>query len=91
MTLPLDPELGAAVDHTFPQHALAEAVAAQQLDGWVLEQTRADALLDVLTRVPFEDDGLDPVLGEKVGEHEARRTRADNSYLGPDHLRLGLS
>jgi len=28
VTLPLDPELGAAVDHTFSQHAFAEAVAA---------------------------------------------------------------
>jgi len=48
-------------------------------------------VLDVLTRVPLEDDGLDPMFRQEMGEHEARGPGADNSYLGPDHPRLGLS
>jgi hypothetical protein len=69
----------------FLHHALAEAMGAEQLDGAMFEQSGAHTVLDVLARVLLEDYRLDALLGEEVGEHEARRSGTDDPDLRVRH------
>ena len=51
----------------------AEADAAQQVDAGALEDSGPDARRDVLLGPRLDDDRLDAVLGEKMGEQQAGR------------------
>jgi hypothetical protein len=62
-------------------HAIADAHLREQIDGSGFENTRADALLAILARPVFENDGLDAFQMEKVRKDEARRPGSDDSNL----------
>jgi hypothetical protein len=48
----------------------------------VLQNARADALLDVLASLPLENHRVDAAQVQKVREHEAGRAGADDRDLG---------
>ena len=81
MALALEAELEAVVDQSFAIHALREVQLAQQVDRALLQDTGADARLDVRARAMFEDDGFDPLGCQEVRKHETGRTCANDGDL----------
>ena len=68
--------------HPLAVQPLADAVLGQDVDGAVLDDAGADPRLDVLARPVLDDDRLDAVLGEDLGEEESGGTGADDGDLG---------
>jgi hypothetical protein len=61
--------------------ALGDPGIGEDLDGTVLEHARADARLHVLARAVLDDDRLDALLRQQVGEQEPGRSGADDADL----------
>ncbi len=80
-------EVAPAVPHARGQQAVRETVAAQRLDGAVLQEPGTGAGLDVRAGAPFDHDAADAGPGQQVGQNEARGPRADDGHLGaqPPH------
>jgi hypothetical protein len=78
-----EPQLDPLVDETLALEPLADAGRLQQLDRAVLENPSTDALLDVLAAAHLEDDRLDAVEVEEVGQDEPGGPRADDADLRP--------
>jgi hypothetical protein len=71
------------VDHAFLLQSLADTGLDQQLDGSVLEDAGANALLDVFAASILEDDGLDALQMQQVAEEEPGGPGPDDSDLSP--------
>ena len=81
MKLPVEEQLRAVVGQADAVHALAEAGLAQHLDGVVLQDAGADAVLGVVARAGLDDDALDAREVEQVREQQAGRACSDDSDL----------
>ncbi len=71
------------VDDPLPQEAVPDAGVDEQVRRPLLQDPRADALLDVLAAAVLEHDRLDALQLEQPGERQPGRPRADDSDLGP--------
>ncbi len=60
---------------------LGKSVLAQHIDGRRLEHACADAGEHVVAALPLEDDALDAVPVQDLGEEQAGRPRADDADL----------
>ena len=78
----VEAQLDAAVDQPLAEQPLAHPALDEEVDGALLEHPGAHPPLDVLAAARLEDDGLDAVEVEQVGEHQPRRARADDRHLG---------
>ena len=70
---------------TFAVHPFAGAAIAQHLDGAEFEHAGADALQHIGFRLPLDDDAVDSMAVQQMGEKQAGRTAADDRDLGPAH------
>ena len=85
--LAITPSDGAArPEGPFPVHALAHSRVTEDLDRPPLQDAGTDPRQHVFSRLPLQDDALDPVEVESLVEKQARRTATDDRYLSP-HLR----
>ena len=82
VALPRGLQVDAAVLEPLPVQPLPHADVVEQAHGRALEDARPDPRLDVRTRPGLEDDGLDPLPVEQVGEQQAGRPRPDDGDLG---------
>ena len=80
-------QFGAVVRKALGVHPFAHAGLAQSLGGAVLENSGADAVLDIVAVAPLEDDGFDPLQVQQLAKHQTRGAGAHDAYLGP-HLHL---
>jgi hypothetical protein len=76
-----EPNMDAFVPHTFPAQAITHADGVHQIDRALLEHASAHSLDDVLLAPILDDDRVDPRQMEKMAEHQAGRTRSDDSDL----------
>ena len=76
--LQLDP----VVNQRLPCQPVADAAGAQEIDRSRFEQSGPNPVFDVSTSLAFQDDRLDAVQAQEVGEEQSRRTRADDPDLG---------
>ena len=76
----LEGQLDAAVGEALAVEPIGDAELAEQGDARVLEHAGANAVLDVLAVVAFEDDAVDAAGGEEVGEDEAGRSGTDDRH-----------
>ena len=90
VALAVEAQLDAAVDERLAVQTVAEAGVGEQLDRALLEDARADAVLDVLAAAVLEHDRLDPLEVEEVREQQAGRPGPHDSDLCP-HLSEALS
>ncbi len=72
----------------FAVHPFASARIAQHLDGAVFEHAGADALQDISFGLPLEDDAVDSLSVQQMGQKQAGRAAADDRDLSAAH---GLS
>jgi hypothetical protein len=79
--LPRELELDPVVDEPFALEPLPHPDLAQEIDGALLEDAGANALLDVLAAPVLEDDGIDPLQMEEVRQHEPGGTGTDDPDL----------
>jgi hypothetical protein len=82
VTLALEEQLEALVDHPLPQQPVGEADLPEEVDRAVLQNACTDALLDVLPSLPLEHHRVDAAQVQKVCEHQAGRAGADDRDLG---------
>ena len=61
----------------------AEPGGAQQVDAGALQDPGPDPRRDVLLGARLDDDRLDPVLREQVGEQQAGRAGPDDGNVSP--------
>ena len=71
----------AFVNQAFALQARAHAGLLQQVDGALLEDAGADALLDIFLGAGFKDDGFDSLEMKKMREGESCRACSDDSDL----------
>ena len=81
MALAVELQVDAVVDDSLAVHALADAGVAQKVDRALLENARADAVLDVFAAAVLEHDALDAVDLEQPREREPGRAGADDADL----------
>jgi hypothetical protein len=77
----VEAQLDAVMSKAFALETLSHTRFDEQIDGALFEQASADSLLDVFPGSRFENDGFDPLQVQQVGEHESRRTCADDADL----------
>lgn len=58
---------------------------AQNLNGTEFEHPGADAFQHIRFRLPLEDDAVDSLAVQQMGEKQASRTAADNRDLSALH------
>jgi hypothetical protein len=81
MTAAAKAEINPAVAHAFPLQAIADAGLDHEVDGALLEHTRAYALDDVVAGAVFDYEGFDPVEVKQVAEHEPCGTCSHDADL----------
>ena len=78
---PVEVELEALVRQPFALQSVGQPGLAQQIDGALLEQSCADALLDVFATASLNDDGINTSESQQVSEQKAARSRTDDHHL----------
>ena len=81
MASSLEAQFDAAMDQAFSPHAIAHARFVQQVHRSLFKNTGADPLLDVLSALRLDNDGVDAREMKQVGEDEACWSGADNADL----------
>ena len=74
-------EVDAVVPHPLAVQAIGSAVLGEDVDGAVLDDAGADPGKDVVLRTVLHHDRVDAVLGEDLGEQQARGTGTDDGNL----------
>ena len=77
----VDGDLDAFVDQRLALQPFGRAGAPHHLDRSRFEHAGANAPLDMGAIAPFEDDRLDPLAPENLGQQQSRRTGADDGDL----------
>ena len=75
-------QVDAVMHQTFALHSCAHAHFGKQIDGVLLEQAGADALLTIFAAAGFEDDGFDAGKMQQMREDESGGTGSDDADLG---------
>jgi hypothetical protein len=78
----LEAQVDARVVEALAVEAFADADGVQHVDGVLLEQARADPLLDVVAAARLEHDAVDPGLLQDQRQRESGGPRADDRDLG---------
>ena len=81
MAAPAEAQLDAVMDEAFALEPLAHARLDQEVDGSLLEEARADALLHVLAAVEFEHGRADALQVQQVRQQQPRRPGPDDCNL----------
>ena len=79
VALPVKAQLDAVMDQSLTAHALAHARGVQQIHGALFEDAGANAIFDILARLRFHYDGLDPFQMEQVRQQKTGRSRANDA------------
>ena len=74
-------QFDAVVTQPFTLQTLAQSRGDEKIHAPLLENARADAMLDVLTRARFQHDRFDAFEAQQMRQQESRRTRSDDSCL----------
>jgi hypothetical protein len=74
-------QLDAVVHQADPMHPLADLGRIEQVDRALLEHARADLPLDVCPAAAFQDDRVDALKMQELGEQQARGSRAHDANL----------
>jgi len=82
MASAVESQLDSRVHQAFPPQSLADARFDKQIDGPLLQDARANALLDILLRVRFQNDRMNAPQVQQMGERKSGGSRSDNSNLG---------
>ena len=69
----------------FAIHAFAGARIAQHLNGAEFEHAGTDAFQHIRFRLPLDDDAVDSMAVQQMGEEQASRAAADDRDLRPAH------
>jgi hypothetical protein len=83
-------DLYASMRKSFVDQMLRDSEHRQQIDGSLLEDPRTYAGHHVIAGLAFQDDILNAVMVEKLPEHEAGGSAADDGYLGSQEFLLLL-
>jgi hypothetical protein len=75
-------KLDAVMHQAFALQASSDTGLDQQIDCALLENASANALLDVFTRVSFQNDRINALQMKKVRKRESSGTCSDDSDLG---------
>jgi hypothetical protein len=86
MPTPVESEPDAIVPQSLALEAIADAGIDQQVNGPLFENARSNALLDVLSAAAFENDRLNAREMQKMREHQAGGTGADNANLSSHNV-----
>ena len=78
---PAEGEIDPVVEHCFALHAAADPGLDQEIARPLLDQTGADATLDVVAAAVLEHDRIDAFAVKKVREHQPGGPRPDDSDL----------
>jgi hypothetical protein len=78
----LEAEVDARVVEPLAVEPVSDADGVHHVDRVLLEQPRADALLDVLAAAGLEHDALDPRLVQEERECQPGRPCPDDAHLG---------
>ena len=70
--LAVDADIDAAVQNAFALHPIADAHVDEQIGGPVLDQSGADAVLDVIAAAVLDDDAVDAGKVQQPRQHQAR-------------------
>jgi hypothetical protein len=81
VTLSAETQFDAVVNKSLALHPFANTHLGEKIDGAGFEYTGANALLAVLARPVFENDGLDALKMKEVRKDEACRPGSDDSNL----------
>src|SRR6185437_300791 len=71
----------AFVDHALGEHSGAEADIVHRVDDPGLKHAGAHAVLDMSAALRFEDDAVDALPGQQVGQEQSGGPGADDSDL----------
>ena len=80
-------EMNSVVEHAFALHARADAGFDEEVARPLLDQTGADAALDVVAAAVFQDHALHALEVEQMRQHQPGGPGADDADLGA-HLAL---
>src|SRR6185436_2393403 len=89
VALAVEAQLDAVVDEALAVEPVGEPGVVEELDGALLEDARADAVLDVLAAARLEHDRVDSLEVEEVRKQQPGRLGPDDSDLCP-HLCLSV-
>ena len=81
-------QLETVVHETLAHHPRADPSAVDEIDGPPLQEPGANPRLDVVTRLPLDDDRVDAAAQQELREQEARRARSDDGDLRARHANL---
>jgi hypothetical protein len=82
MTSSVEAQLDSVVHHTFAFHPFAHSRFREQVNRTLFQNAGAHPFLNILPAAIFDHDRFNSLQVEKVGEHEASRSRAYDSDLG---------
>ncbi len=77
----IDADINAPMQDAFALHPFADADVGQKIGGPVLDQSGADAVLDVIAAAVFEDDRFDAGEMQQPRQHQPGRPCSDNADL----------
>ena len=78
---PAEAEIDAVVEHAFALHARARADLHQEVARPLLDQSGADATLDIVTAAVLQHDRLDARQMQEMRQHQPGRPCPDNTDL----------
>ena len=81
---PVEAQLDAAMDEPFAAHALSRAALLEDVHRALLQHARAHAVLDVVPAPCLDDDRLDALEVQEMGEQQPGGSGADDGDLGVD-------
>jgi hypothetical protein len=81
VALSSETQFDAVVNQTLALHSFGHAHLDEQIDGSGFENAGTDALLAILARPVFENNGLDALEMKEVRKDEACRPGSDDSHL----------
>jgi hypothetical protein len=83
MAPPVEAQVDAVVDQALARQSIAETGFDEQIDRALLEDTRADPMLDVLPAASFNNDRFDPLEVQEMRQQQSGGPGADDPDLGP--------
>ena len=81
---PVEAQLYAAMNEPLAAHALARAARFEEIHGALLQHARAHAALDVVAAADLDDDRLDALQVQEMGQQQPGGSGADDGDLGVD-------
>jgi hypothetical protein len=86
MTLSVKPKFDSMVDEALAFEPVSDTYLREEIDRGLFENSRADALFDVVPAASLQNNGVNPVQVQQMAEHEPCRAGSDNPHLGAPRL-----